>query len=92
MLTGAGPASRWTPNADRSAKPMAFGSGSWSIGQVGRRQSRFSAAHRVDLRDYIAHLRRRSSPHTVLGRLRNLSSAVAVMDPSADRALIKLAF
>ena len=43
------------------------------------------------MRDYIAHLRRRSSPHTVLGRLRNLSSAVAVMDCSADRALIKLA-
>ena len=45
----------------------------------------------VNLRDYIAALRHRAAPVTVLTQLRYLSCAFAVMEPNADRGLLNLA-
>jgi integrase len=43
------------------------------------------------LRDYIAALRRRTAPVTVVTQIALLSSAIAAMAPAADRTLLKLA-
>jgi integrase len=43
------------------------------------------------LRDYIAALRRRTAPLTVVTQIALLSSAIAAMAPAADRTLLKLA-
>ncbi len=43
------------------------------------------------LRDYIAWLRKRVSPQTVVTQLRCLSQAIRAMDPGADRAVLNAA-
>jgi integrase len=43
------------------------------------------------LREYIASLRRRLAPRSVVTQLGHLSLAISVMTPEADRTLIKLA-
>jgi integrase len=43
------------------------------------------------LRDYIAVLRRRLAPQSIVTQLGHLSLAISVMTPEADRTLIKLA-
>jgi integrase/recombinase XerD len=93
LLTGRGPAAHWKPKTRLTAR-KAYGN--WlrflkdrnllgSVPSIGFRLKE------ENLRDYIASLRARASPNTVLTQLRHLSSAIAAMDPTTDRRLLKLA-
>jgi hypothetical protein len=73
---------------------MAYGNWLRFLRDAGRLDPAASIASRLTeatLRDYIAALRARASPVTVLTQLRHLSLAVAVMEPGADRSLLNLA-
>jgi integrase len=93
VLTGRGPAKHWKPKTRLTAR-KAYGNWLRFLGDrnllpnvtlIGARLSE------ENLRAYIATLRARASPNTVLTQLRHLSGAIAVMDPTADRSLLKLA-
>jgi integrase/recombinase XerD len=93
LLAEQGPAATWRFNTRRTAQ-KAYGNWLRFLRDGGRLDLTTHIAGRlseVNLRDYIAALRDRASPNTVLTQLRYLSSAVAVMDPSADRSLLNLA-
>ena len=93
LLTGRGPAAHWKPKTRLTAR-KAYGN--WlrflrdknalaSVSLIGLR------FNEENLRAYIATLRARTSPNTVLTQLGHLSGAIAVMDQTADRSLLKLA-
>lgn len=93
LLSGRGPAAHWKPKT-RLTTRKAYGN--WlrflsDANRLGRPNSIGARLSAENLRDYIAALRGRGSPNTVLTQLRHLSSAVAAMDPMADRTFLKLA-
>jgi integrase/recombinase XerD len=93
LLTGRGPAVRWRPKTRLTARKaygnwLRFLKDSHRLGSPGSIGSRLTEE---SLRDYIAALRARGSPNTVLTQLRHLSSTIAVLDSEADRTLLKLA-
>jgi integrase len=93
ILTGRGPAAHWRPKTRLTAR-KAYGNWLRFLKDTHRLVGTNSIGSRLtkqSLRDYIAALRARTSPNTVLTQLRYLSSAVAVLDPAADRSLLKLA-
>ena len=93
LLAGRGPATRWKPKTRLTAR-KAYGNWLRFLRDNGRLESAPLIGLRLNeenLRDYIATLRARASPNTVLTQLGHLSAAIAVMDPTADRSLLKLA-
>ena len=93
LLSGRGPAAHWKPKTRLTARKayrnwLRFLSDANSLG---RPNSIGARLNEENLRDYIASLRARASSNTVLTQLRHLSSAIAAMDPKADRTLLKLA-
>jgi integrase len=92
-LTEQGSAAHWRPNTRRTAQ-KAYGNWLRFLRDGGRLDLKTPIAGRlseVNLRDYIAALRDRAAPVTVLTQLRYLSCAFAVMEPGADRVLLNLA-
>jgi integrase/recombinase XerD len=93
VLTGRGPATHWKPKTRLTAR-KAYGNWLRFLKDTNRLENGGSIGSRLNeesLRDYIASLRARASPNTVLTQLRHLSSATAAMDPTADGSLLKLA-
>jgi integrase len=93
LLSGQGPAAGWRASTRRTAG-RAYGNWLRFLGDGGRLDPAAPIASRLTeatLRDYIAALRARASPVTVLTQVRHLSCAVAVMEPGADRSLLNLA-
>jgi len=93
LLTGRSPATRWKPKTRLTAR-KAYGNWLRFLRDNGRLESAPLIGLRLNeenLRDYIATLRARASPNTVLTQLGYLSAAIAVMDPTVDRSLLKLA-
>ena len=93
LLSEQGPAAGWRASTRRTAG-MAYGNWLRFLRDGGRLDPEAPIAGRLtedNLRDYIAALRARASPVTVLTQLRHLSCAVAVMEPDADRSLLNLA-
>jgi integrase len=93
LLTGRGPAAHWRPKTRLTAR-KAYGNWLRFLKDTHRLGSADAIGSRLteeNLRDYIAALRARGSPNTVLTQLRHLSSAIAVLNPAADRTLLKLA-
>jgi integrase len=93
LLTGRGAAAHWRPKTRTTAR-KAYGNWLRHLQDHGLLDVDASPASRLtaaNLRSYLAELRRRTSHSTVLTQLAHLSSAIAAMDPAADRSLIKLA-
>jgi integrase/recombinase XerD len=93
LLTGRGPAAHWKPKTRLTAR-KAYGNWLRFLKDNDRLESVPSIGSRLNeqnLRNYIASLRARASPNTVLTQLAHLSSAIAAMDPMADRSRLKLA-
>lgn len=93
LLTGRGPAAHWRPKTRLTAR-KAYGNWLRFLRDTHRLGSADSIGSRLteeNLRNYIAALRARARPNTVLTQLRYLSSAIAVLYPAADRTLLKLA-
>ena len=88
-----GAAARWKP---KTAKQVEKGYALW-LGFLGRRGLLDPGAlpgarlTEPNLRPYVADLQCRVAPQTIVSRLRDLSVAVRVMDPGADRSLLQRA-
>lgn len=93
LLYNAGPASHWRP---KTQVQVIKGYGLW-LGFLDRRsdldasETPGSRLTEVRLRAYIDDLKARLAPKTVVSRLTDLSEALRVMDPSADRSLLRRA-
>lgn len=91
VLEGAGPASDWRPKTRRQ---VVKGYGLW-LGFLVRRSvldpDELPGNRLTEdwLRAYIQDLKSRVAPITVVSRLTDLSEAIRVMDPSADRSLLR---
>ena len=89
LLTGSGPAAGWKPKTRRTVM-KAYGN--WlrylkrtnQLEHFGRRLTTES------LQGYVAELRARVSPRTVVTQLRGLSQAFLALDPKTDREILKL--
>jgi integrase len=93
LLSEQGAAATWRASTRRTTR-MAYGNWLRFLRDEGRLDPRTPIAGRLteaNLRDYIAALRARASPVTVLTQLRHLSCALAVLEPGADRTLLNLA-
>ena len=93
LLSGRGAAASWRA-ATRTTARKAYGRWLRFLSENDRLGHPRSVGDRLsedNLRAFIAHLRAALSPNTVLTALRYLSSSIAVMDPAADRSLLKLA-
>jgi integrase/recombinase XerD len=93
ILTGRGAAAHWKPKTRKSIL-KAVGNFLRFLrdkGQLLNGQSIEQLLTESSLRDYIAVLRRRLAPQSVVTQLGHLSLAISVMTPDADRTLIKLA-
>ena len=93
LLTGCGPAARWKPKTRKTVRKAVgyFLKFMRDRGQLRDGQTVAQLLTESALRDYIAVLRRRLAPLSVVTQLGHLSSAIAMMTPEADRTLIKLA-
>jgi integrase len=93
LLAEQSPAATWRASTRRTAQ-MAYGNWLRFLRDEGRLDLKTPIAGRLteaNLRAYIAALRARASPVTVLTQLRHLSCALAVLEPGADRSLLNLA-
>jgi integrase/recombinase XerD len=93
ILTGRGPAAHWKPKSRYSIQ-KAYGNYLRYLRDQGHLQEELPVEQilaEVLLRDYIAVLRQRTAPVTVVTQVALLSSAIAAMAPEADRTLLKLA-
>jgi integrase/recombinase XerD len=93
ILTGRGPAAHWKPKSRYSIQ-KAYGNYLRFLQDQGHLQKELPIEQLLTealLRDYIAVLRRRTAPVTVVTQVALLSSAIAAMAPEADRSLLKLA-
>ena len=93
LLTGSGPAAAWKPKTRRTAM-NAYGN--WlrylkQADQVGDLSTIGGRLTMENLQGYIAELRARVSPRTVVTQLRSLSQAFLALDPGANREILKLA-
>ena len=93
LLTGCGPAARWKPKTRKTVRKAVgyFLRFMRDRGQLQDGQTIAQLLTESALRDYIAVLRRRLAPRSVVNQLGHLSSAITVLTPEADRALLKLA-
>ena len=93
ILTGRGPAAHWKPKSRYSIQ-KAYGNYLRFLRDQGHLQKELPIEQLLTealLRDYIAVLRQRTAPVTVVTQVALLSSAIAAMAPEADRSLLKLA-
>jgi hypothetical protein len=93
ILTGRGPAAHWKTKSRHSIQ-KAYGNYLRFLRDQGHLQKELPVDQllaEVMLRDYIAALRQRTSPVTVVTQVALLSSAIAALAPEADRSLLKLA-
>jgi len=93
ILTGRGPAAHWKPKSRHSIQ-KAYGNYLRFLRDQGHLQEELPIEQLLTealLRDYIAVLRQRTAPLTVVTQVALLSSAIAAMAPEADRSLLKLA-
>jgi integrase/recombinase XerD len=93
ILTGHGAAAHWKPKTRKSIQ-KAIGNYlrfERDRGALQEGQTIAQLLTKNTLRDYIALLRRRVAPRSMVTQLGHLSLAVSVMTPDADRTLIKLA-
>ena len=93
LLTGSGRAARWKLKTRNTAQ-KAYGN--WlrflrDTGQLTQAKAVRERPNEKTLRSYIAALRARVSPQTVLTQIRYLGQAILAMDPGADRSLLNLA-
>ena len=92
-LEGSGLAGQWRHKTVRTAQ-KAYGAWLRYLQDANRLSQAETVGHRLtecNLRDYIATLRRRVAPQTVVTQLRSLSQAIRAMEPSANRDLLKFA-
>ena len=93
LLTGSGPAAAWKPKT-RQTVIKAYGNWLRQLKEAGELERSHSVGARLktnNLLCYVAKLRARVSPCSVVTQLRSLSQAVAALDPGADRETLKLA-
>jgi integrase/recombinase XerD len=93
LLTGRGAAAHWKQKTRKSIQ-KAIGNYLRFQRDRGGLQEGGTVAQLLtesSLRDYIAVLRRRLAPQSVVTQLGHLSLAISAMAPEADRTLIKLA-
>jgi integrase/recombinase XerD len=93
ILTDGGRAVRWKPQTHKLVARavgnfLRFGR---DRGELQDGQTVAQLLTESTLRDYIAVLRRRLAPRSVVTQLGHLSLAISVMAPEVDRTLIKLA-
>ncbi len=93
ILEPSGAAAHWRP---KTRKQVIKGYGQWlrfCLGQGALDPQACPGARitREDLTAYIESLRARVAPVTVVSRLTDLSEAIRVMEPRADRSLLRLA-
>jgi integrase/recombinase XerD len=93
ILTGRGAAAHWKQKTRKSIQKAIGNYLRFQRDSGGLRDGQTIAQLLTEntLRDYIALLRRRLAPQSVVTQLGHLSLAVSVMAPEADRTLIKLA-
>ena len=92
ILTGRGPAAHWKPKSRYSIQ-KAYGNYLRFLRDQGHLQEELPIERLLTedlLRDYIAALRQRTAPVTVVTQVALLSSAIAAMAPGRSR-LLKLA-
>jgi integrase len=91
LIDGTGPASHWKP---LTIKKVETACGRWLtfLFLTGRLDPHCSPAQRcteANLRAYVEMLRSQVTSTTLAGRLIDLEQAIKVMDPDADRTLLK---
>jgi integrase len=93
ILSGRGPAAHWKPKTRRSILKAVGNYLRFECerGRVIEEQTVAQLLTEDSLRAYIAALRWRLAPQSVVTQLGHLSLAIGVMTPDADRTLIKLA-
>jgi len=93
LLTGSGPAAAWKPKTRRTVS-KAYGNWLCYLERTDQLKEVSTVGGRLtteNLKGYIAELRARVSPRTVVTQLRSLSQALLALDPDTDRELLKLA-
>jgi len=93
IFTDGGLASAWKPKT-RLTVMKAYGNWLRFLKDAGRIHEGQSIGDRLtteNLRDYIAALRQRLSPVTIVTQLRSLSQAIRALTPDTDRGLLKSA-
>ena len=92
LLTGSGLAAAWKPKTRRTVM-KAYGNWLRYLTQTGLEDLSPLGGRltRENLQGYIAELRARVRPRTVITQLRSLSQAILALDPGTDREILKLA-